>query len=244
MRARNLKPGFFKNEELAKLPPLTRLLFAGLWCLADRSGRLEDRPARIKAEVLPYDSCNVDKMLDSLAAGPDPFIVRYEAQKTRYIAILHFPEHQNPHVREAASTIPAPDEHKTSTVLDTNEHGSSPADSPFSDSPFLDNTAKAVAHARERERVPDQAEPSQRWTARWVEACEEADRGTPPKTERAIFGRKVKQIPHLDPAIMEDTIDRMVADGKPPHLLSYVYGDVKRESQRELERIEFGGRHG
>jgi len=30
MRARNLKPGFFKNEELADLPFEARLLFAGL----------------------------------------------------------------------------------------------------------------------------------------------------------------------------------------------------------------------
>ena len=53
MRARNLKPGFFKNECLLSLSPLHRLLFAGLWCMADRNGILEDRPAKIKIEVKP-----------------------------------------------------------------------------------------------------------------------------------------------------------------------------------------------
>ena len=45
MRARNLKPSIFKNELLAVADPLYTLVFEGLWCLADREGRLEDRPA-------------------------------------------------------------------------------------------------------------------------------------------------------------------------------------------------------
>ena len=54
-RARNLKPSFFTNDKLAELHPLGRLLFAGLWTIADREGRLEDRPKRIKTDVsLPY----------------------------------------------------------------------------------------------------------------------------------------------------------------------------------------------
>lgn len=106
-RSRNLKPGYFKNEALAELPPLTRILFSGLWCLADRSGRLEDRPKRIRAEVLPYDDGNVDGMLDELhRAG---FILRYEVDLQRFIQVVNFGKHQTPHHKEPASTIPAPD---------------------------------------------------------------------------------------------------------------------------------------
>ncbi len=54
MRARNIKPGFFKNEHLGTADPIVALLFEGLWLLADRDGRLEDRPLRIKAEIFPY----------------------------------------------------------------------------------------------------------------------------------------------------------------------------------------------
>ena len=39
-RARILKPGFFANELLADINPYGRLLFAGLWTLADREGTL------------------------------------------------------------------------------------------------------------------------------------------------------------------------------------------------------------
>ena len=37
-----------------------RLLFVGLWTIADRNGRLEDRPKRIRAELFPYDEIDAD----------------------------------------------------------------------------------------------------------------------------------------------------------------------------------------
>lgn len=126
-RARNIKPGFFKNEILAEVNPLGRLLFAGLWTLADREGRLEDRPKRIKAEILPYDNCDINELLNSLAESD--FIQRYEVDGCHYIQINNFIKHQNPHVKESASDIPAPDVHRTSTVQEQDEHRSSPADS-------------------------------------------------------------------------------------------------------------------
>jgi hypothetical protein len=114
-RARNIKPGFFTNDELADLPALTRLLFIGLWTIADRSGRLEDRPKKIKAEVLPYDECDPDAMLSDLARLG--FIKRYSTSGAPAIQVVKWDKHQNPHVKEAESTIQAPDEHQTSTVL-------------------------------------------------------------------------------------------------------------------------------
>ncbi|WP_378955409.1 HNH endonuclease [Pelosinus sp. sgz500959] len=104
-RARNIKPGFFTNDELAECEPLARLLFAGLWTISDREGRLEDRPKRIKAEILPFDNCNVDELLSSL--HEQGFITRYFIESIDYIQITNFVRHQNPHPKEAASTIPA-----------------------------------------------------------------------------------------------------------------------------------------
>lgn len=57
----------FINEDLNTLPAMTRWLFLGLLSLADETGLLEDRPRRIKAQVLPYDDADVDDMLDHLA---------------------------------------------------------------------------------------------------------------------------------------------------------------------------------
>jgi hypothetical protein len=109
MRARNLKPGFFKNEELAALGPYAQILFAGLWGLADREGKLEDRPARIKVEIFPYydPKPNVMTLLDKLMTSH--FIQRYVINGHHYIKILTFPDHQNPHPHEVASKIPEPE---------------------------------------------------------------------------------------------------------------------------------------
>jgi hypothetical protein len=94
------------NDELALLPPLTRLLFIYLWMLADREGRLEDRPNRIAAQALPYDrSADVEQMLDELQAGG--FIRRYEEGRAKCIQIVAFSKHQNPHAREVPSELPA-----------------------------------------------------------------------------------------------------------------------------------------
>lgn len=115
-RSRNIKPGFFTNDELAELPALTRLLFIGLWTLVDRDGRIEDRPKKIKAECMPYDDMDADAALSALCRSG--FILRYEADNTRCIQVLNWHKHQNPHVKELASTLPAPDKHQTSTVLE------------------------------------------------------------------------------------------------------------------------------
>jgi len=136
MRARNIKPGFFKNEDLADCDPMARILFAGLWCMADREGRLEHRPKRIKAELLPYDNCNVDKLLNQLSNKG--FIQIYSVNNQNYIQILKFGLHQNCHIKEAASTIQAPDSHSSSMEVATPITDSL---LPITDSPILKSDA-------------------------------------------------------------------------------------------------------
>lgn len=126
-RARNIKPGFFTNDVLAECSPLARILFAGLWTIADRAGRLEDRPKKIKAEILPYDDCDIEQLLNQLAGKA--FIIRYVVDGKAFIQIDKFDKHQNPHVKEAESLIPAPDKNRTTPVQDTTQDGTSRADS-------------------------------------------------------------------------------------------------------------------
>lgn len=141
-RARNIKPGFFANDTLAECSPLARLLFAGLWTIADRAGRLEDRPKRIKAALLPYDECDINDLLDQLVSRG--FIARYEAGGQKLIQVLAFNKHQNPHKNEPESLLPslvdeqesqsigfeqAPEQHSTSTVQAPEQHSTNRADS-------------------------------------------------------------------------------------------------------------------
>lgn len=115
-RKRMLSPHFFTHERLTDLEPLARLLFAALWTMADREGRLEERLKTIKHAALPWDDVAIEPLLEQLAStdglpsDEEPFIVRYEARGRRCIAIPNFGKWQRPHPKEPASTLPAPSE--------------------------------------------------------------------------------------------------------------------------------------
>ena len=149
-RSRNIKPGFFCNEDLVEFDFATRLLFIGLWTIADRDGRLEDRPKKIKINVFPADDVDVVSMMDKLAAKK--FITRYEINGEKYVQIVNWSKHQNPHHTEKDSTIP--DIHGALTVKQPLEprqspkkNGGNPADilipdSLIPDSPIPDTRSK------------------------------------------------------------------------------------------------------
>lgn len=161
-RARNIKPGLFKNEILGVADPLYTLMFEGLWILADRDGRLEDRPLRIKAEIFPYrDGINPSDMLDWLR--DNEFIVRYAIDGKKYIQIVNFEKHQNPHKNESESEIPAFDEScSTSEKIGTTSDfvGSTRADSLFSDSLIPDSLNLIPDSLTTDSSVPKTASPS------------------------------------------------------------------------------------
>jgi len=93
------------NEDLAQLDPYARLLFAGLWTIADRDGRLLDKPMRIKAQLLPYNDVDVEAMLKALHDAH--FIERYEAGDIKAIQVVNFELHQRVHPKENPSSIPS-----------------------------------------------------------------------------------------------------------------------------------------
>lgn len=103
-RARNIKPGFFANENLAECSPWARLCFIGLWTLADREGRLEDRPKRIKGELFRFDNVEIDPLLNELQRMG--FISRYERHGVKVVQVVEFVKHQRPHYSEADSLLP------------------------------------------------------------------------------------------------------------------------------------------
>jgi hypothetical protein len=104
-RSRNIKPAFFKNEILGQADPYLSLLFVSLWTLADRDGRLEDRPLRIKAETFPYrEVSDFNGYLTQLEQHG--FIERYKVGELAIIQVVNFRKHQAPHNTEKASELP------------------------------------------------------------------------------------------------------------------------------------------
>jgi hypothetical protein len=141
-RARNIKPAFFKNEFLAELSPYARLLYIGLWTIVDREGRLEDRPLRIKGELFPYESVDIETLLNELASSSERFIVRYEADGKKCIWIPTFKKHQNPHRNEGESELPAYSE----KISNSSGKGSS-------DSEKISSDSEKNPSAREKDRT-------------------------------------------------------------------------------------------
>jgi hypothetical protein len=120
-RARNIKPSFFKNEELAECSVWARLLFIGLWTLADRDGRLEYRPLRIKAELFPYDAVEIPELAVELHGKK--LLVRYAVGGKQYLHIPNFVKHQRPHPKEPDSVFPEPPEAVSTYVKAVEKHG-------------------------------------------------------------------------------------------------------------------------
>lgn len=128
-RIRSIKPEFFEDENLAKLPPHDRLLFIGIWLLADKNGILEDRPTWIKAKVFPYengDTVDVSRMLPRLVSGR--YLIRYTAEGRNLIAVRNFTKHQRITGKEGLSEgrypLPSNDlyqETHTGHIVDTPE---------------------------------------------------------------------------------------------------------------------------
>lgn len=118
-RARNIKPSFFTNDDLSELNPLARLLFIGMWTISDYKGCFEYKPKRLKVQLLPYDDCNIEQLVNDL--DKSGFISIYSVQGQKYIKILNFTKHQNPHKneREGGSPIPDLDQDDSKTCLNT-----------------------------------------------------------------------------------------------------------------------------
>lgn len=147
-RTRSIKPSFFKNEYLAECEPMARLLFIGLWTLADSQGRMEFRPMRIRAELFPYENCDILGLLKQLADRG--FVRAYESGDMKVLEIPTFGEHQRCHPDERDEGLPAPDEDGTTIVFPeqnakpgntAHEPGNPPASCAFSPSTFNPSTS-------------------------------------------------------------------------------------------------------
>ncbi|HEC61945.1 MAG TPA: hypothetical protein ENI27_06780 [bacterium] len=106
LRDRLILPGVVSNESLADCSLEAQIIFRDLPMIADREGRLEDRPRRIRALLRPYDNWDIDKILIELESAG--FISRYSVNGTNCVSILTFTKHQSIHWKEKESELPEP----------------------------------------------------------------------------------------------------------------------------------------
>lgn len=140
-RIRSIKPEIHTDEELWDAEQETRLplfrAFVGLWNYADREGRFEWRPRRLKAYILPHWEGDFSRVLDALTTRG--WLVKYTCQTKKsppqngapgdpseklYGAVRNFRKHQQINGKELPSSLPAPpyENPKNSTVPISPEH--------------------------------------------------------------------------------------------------------------------------
>lgn len=104
-RIRTIKPEFFTSEDIVELSPLARLFYIGLWCEADREGRLAWKAKTFKLRYLPADDCDLEALSAELTEAG--LVEIYEVDGKQYAEIPSFTRHQVINNRESASEIPA-----------------------------------------------------------------------------------------------------------------------------------------
>lgn len=94
-RIRTIKPSFWEDELLGAMPATTRLVFIGLFSLADDEGRMRSAPAFIRSQVFAYDedttSADVERALLQLHHARR---IRLYGGAQRYLEVLNFTKHQ------------------------------------------------------------------------------------------------------------------------------------------------------
>lgn len=112
-RIRSTKPEFWSDEDLATGASRdARLLYMGLWNLADEHARLRGDPRYIKGQLFAYDDdltpAAVDLLVDELARLGKA--QRYRVGGGRYIFLPKLGAHQRLEPDKTPSRLPAPED--------------------------------------------------------------------------------------------------------------------------------------
>jgi hypothetical protein len=185
-RIRTIKPEFFKDEDLIETCNFqTRLFFAGLWLYADRAGRLEYRPKYLKAELFPYESADIEKMVRKLA-NPDvenkpekKFLIVYQVGSKKFLEIVEFLKHQKPHHTERVSLIPEYNELEHLTVI-----------SPLKDGDNLFKKGRKGKEGKGREVAQTENAPKEEFEDKWKRLPSEMKIGK--QEAKAVYLKKIK----------------------------------------------------
>lgn len=116
MRIRTIKPEFWKSESVGRLSRDAKLLFIGLWNLADDEGRLRGSARLIRGELFAYEdpaTVNVVEWLRELVL--ERMVEVYVVDRNTYVAITGWKQHQRVN-RPSKSRLPAPPEVPTASL--------------------------------------------------------------------------------------------------------------------------------
>lgn len=109
-RMRSLKPEFWHDQEITRLPRDARLLYMAMWNLADEHSRLQGDPRYVKGQAFPYDddlpATAVESLIDELVTAGRA--VRYQVRGAVYLYLPKLAKHQRLDTEKVASRLPDP----------------------------------------------------------------------------------------------------------------------------------------
>ena len=108
-RIRTIKPEFWEDEKLAKLPVYARLLFIGTWNFADDNGVLLANPVLMKSHIFPYEDIGISTIsewIDILVENG--MLIRTTYNGKDYLVIRKFLIHQKINRKSIRINIPLP----------------------------------------------------------------------------------------------------------------------------------------
>lgn len=93
MRKRIIDPLLWLNGEISKISDKAKLLYIGLWTIADDYGVLENDPLKIRAQIFPYNhNLKIERYLGELLKIDK--ITPYEVEGKKYLFIKNFLKYQ------------------------------------------------------------------------------------------------------------------------------------------------------
>lgn len=109
-RIRSVKPEFFQDEDLAVEVPSrdARLLYIGLWGLADEHGRLRGNSTSIKGELFAYDDDLTPEVIDKLIGMlvDTGRAIRYQVRSSAYLFLPKLAKNQRLEPSKVPSRLP------------------------------------------------------------------------------------------------------------------------------------------
>ena len=108
-RIRTIKPEFWEDEKLAKLPVHARLLFIGTWNFADDNGVLLANPILMKSHIFPYEDIGISTIsewIDMLVENG--MLIRTTYNGKDYLVIRKFLIHQKINRKSIRINLPLP----------------------------------------------------------------------------------------------------------------------------------------
>lgn len=230
MRARWLKPDFFRDKKIAEMGPVAALVYQSLWCLADDVGVAPCEPERIKGEMFVWWSAvGVPEISGALRhLSGKKILTIYKAGDDVFCRLANFKKHQPIH---------KPSKHRnpsTGQPLTWDSEGAVPEIPGDSEAPPVNSTPRnpCISISAAREAFLAAVPPANRdgWIGTlgmWEDGA-----GAP--------GGRPLSVEHIDAGLTEYLATESAPNFSARHVVRYVEGVANRKATPESPRQHNG----